>query len=107
MKYSSYQTDTPIAFILGKYTTTGMGILRCLKQKRIPIVWIDSNTRHVGFYSRYCKGLICPDPKNNADGYINFLLQIGGKLNHKGVLFPIRDIEVITILKNRSNLEKF
>jgi predicted ATP-grasp superfamily ATP-dependent carboligase len=106
MKYSSYQADIPIAFILGKYTTTGIGIVRCLKQKKIPIIWIDSNSKHVGFYSRYCKGLICPDPKNNADEYINFLLQIGEKLNHKGVLFPIRDIEVITILKNRSKLEK-
>jgi predicted ATP-grasp superfamily ATP-dependent carboligase len=107
MKYSSYQTDIPIAFILGKYTTTGIGIVRCLKQKKIPIIWIDSNSKHVGFYSRYCKGLICPDPKNNADEYINFLLQIGEKLNHKGVLFPIRDIEVITTLKYKSKLEKF
>lgn len=107
MKHSSYQSDKPIAFILGKYTTTGMGILRCLKQKKIPAIWLDSNTRHVGIYSRSCKGLICPDPKNNDEDYINFLLQIGEKLNHKGVLFPIRDIEVHTILKNRSKLEKF
>jgi len=107
MKYSLYQTESPIAFVLGKYTTTGMGILRCLKQKKIPVIWIDSNKKHVGFYSRNCKGLVCPDPKNNVDDYISFLLQIGEKLNHKGVLFPIRDIEVITILKNRTKLEKF
>jgi predicted ATP-grasp superfamily ATP-dependent carboligase len=107
MKNSLYQTQEPIAFILGRYTTTGMGIVRCLKQKKIPVIWIDSKPKHVGLYSRYCKGLVSPSPKNYPNKYIDFLLQIGEKLSHKGVLIPIRDIEVITILKNRSKLEKF
>ena len=107
MKYALYQTDGPIAFILGRYTTTGMGVVKCLKQKRIPVTWLDSNLKHVGFYSRNCKGLLCPTPKDNVEEYIDFLLEIGEKLNHKGVLLPIRDIEIFAILNNRSKLEKF
>lgn len=106
MKYTLHQTDNPIAFILGKYTTTGIGVIKCLKQKNIPVIWVDSDPKHVGFYSRYCKGLLSPNPKNNVEKYINFLLKIGEKLNHKGVLLPIRDIEIIAILKYRSKLEK-
>lgn len=102
-----YQTQEPVAFILGRYTTTGMGIVRCLKQKKVPVIWIDSKPKHVGLYSRYCKGLVSPSPRDDPDIYIDFLLQIGEKLNHKGVLLPIRDIEVAIILKNRLKLEKF
>jgi predicted ATP-grasp superfamily ATP-dependent carboligase len=107
MKYALHQITNPIAFILGRYTTTGMGVVKCLKQKRIPVIWIDSNPKHVGFYSRYCKGLLSPNPKNNVGEYIDFLLQIGEKLNHKGVLLPIRDIEIFAILKNRSKLKNY
>ena len=57
--------------------------------------------------SRYCTGIICPHPKNNRDGYIDFLLNLGKKLNHKGVLFPIGDVELLATLKNRRKLEQY
>ena len=101
------KVDEPIAFLLGIYLTTGMGVLRSLGRRGIPVFWLDYNPEQIGFHSKYCTGILCPDPKNNEKEYIDFLLNIGEKLSKKGVLFPIGDIETITILKNRNKLEKY
>lgn len=99
--------DEPIAFVLGKYITGGLGVVRCLGRNKIPVLWLDSNQKHVGFLSRYCNGLTCPNPKENPQEYTDFLIKIGKILKKKGVLFPIGDIEVYIILKYRTNLEKY
>lgn len=97
----------PIAFVLGSYLTSGLGVIRSLGRKGIPVILLDSDQRNVEFFSRYCTRLLCPHPNNNEQEYLDFLLKIGKELNEKGVLFPIRDIEVLLILKNRSKLEKY
>lgn len=99
--------DEPIAVILGKYTTTGLGVSRCFGEKRVPVLWFNSNPKQVGFLSKYCKGVVCPHPKNNEKEYVDFLLSVGEKLNHKGILFPTGDIEVSAILKHRIKLERY
>jgi D-aspartate ligase len=99
--------DEPIAFILGKYATTGLGVSRCFGRQGIPVLWLDSNPKQVGFLSKYCTGIVCPHPKHNEKDYVDFLVTIGEKLLHKGVLFPIGDIEVIAILKHRRKLEHY
>jgi len=99
--------DEPIAVILGKYATTGLGVSRCFGEKRIPVLWFDSNPKQVGFLSKYCKGVVCPHPKNNEKEYVDFLLSVGEKLSHKGILFPTGDIEVSAILKHRIKLERY
>ena len=100
-------TEEPIAFVLGKYITSGLGAVRCFGRAKVPILWLDSSSKHVGFHSKYCKGMICPNPINNTNKYIDCLLNIGSKLRKKGVLFPVRDIEVKNILRFRSQLEKY
>ena len=99
--------DEPVAVILGKYATTGLGVSRCFGEKRVPVLWFDSNPKQVGFLSKYCKGVVCPHPKNNEKEYVDFLLSVGAKLNYKGILFPTGDIEVSAILKHRIKLEQY
>ena len=101
------QSDKPVAFVLGKYMTTGLSVCRCLGKYQIPIVWFDSNPKQIGFSSKYCIGKSCPDPRDNEKEYVRMLLNIGEKLGRKGILFPIGDIEVFTILKNKKDLEKY
>jgi len=99
--------DKPIAFVLGKYITGGLGVVRCLGRNQIPVLWFDSNPNQIGFFSKYCKEILCPNPKQNLQDYVDFLLKIGKNLNQKGVLFPIGDIEVYAILKHKHKLEKY
>ena len=101
------QSVKPLAFILGKYMTTGLGVCRCLGNVGIPVIWFDSSSKQIGFSSKYCIGKKCPDPRDNEKEYINLLLDIGKKLNNKAILFPIGDIEVFSLLKNKKALEKY
>lgn len=101
------KVDEPIVFLLGIYLTTGMGVLHSLGRREIPVFWLDYNPMQIGFHSKYCTRILSPNPKTNEKEYVDFLLSIGEKLSKKGVLFPISDIETITILKNKSKLEKY
>ena len=101
------KTRRPIAFILGKYIVTGLGVSRCLGIKNIPVFWLDSNPEQVGFLSRYCQGIFCPDINKNENEYVDYLIAIGKILNNKGVLYPIGDIEASVILNNRNELEQY
>lgn len=110
-RFSNYQAylktiNQPIAFILGKYITSGLGISRYLGRLKIPIVWLDSNSNQIGFTSKYCTGIVSPHPKKNEE-YIEFLINIGKILKQKGVLFPIGDAEIYAILKFKDQLEKY
>ena len=99
--------NVPIGFVLGEYITGGLGAVRCLGRAGVPVVWMDAISRHVGFHSKYCKGIVCPDLRKHSQDYIDFLMEIGDILQYKGVLFPIRDIEVMTMLRHKSELQKF
>ena len=112
MKITNYEKvlkkiNEPIAFVLGSYLTTGLGVVRSLARQNIPVVWLDSNTRQLGFFSKYCYGILCHNLKKDEEKYIDFLLNIGEKLNHKGILFSTGDIETLAILKKRALLEKY
>jgi D-aspartate ligase len=112
MKITNYENalkkiNEPIAFALSPYLSTGLGVVRSLARQKVPVVWLDSNTRQLGFFSKYCYGILCANLKEDEEKYIDFLLNIGEKLNQKGVLFPTGDIETIAILKKRKMLEKY
>ncbi len=100
-------TTNPIAFILGSYLTSGLGVVRNLGKRGITTVVLASNKNQLSFFSKYATGIICPHPKNNERRYIDFLLEIGERLNKKGVLLPISDTDTIAILKSREKLKKY
>ncbi len=98
----------PLAVILGKYATTGLGVCRCFGTERIPTLWIDANKRQVGFLSRYCTAsLTCPHPKEEKEAYVDYLIEVGENLPQKGVLFPLGDIELMALLKSQKKLQQY
>jgi len=108
-KFNDFLTKTKesIAIILGRYILLDIGVLRSLKNKKIPTYILNPNMKPGCSYSKYYKGTICPNPKNDEKKYIDFLIEFGEKLHTKGVLLPIGDIEVSVILKNRNKLKKY
>lgn len=98
--------NKPIAVVLN-LGGTGLGVIRSLGRRGIPVIGLDSSFFGVGFFSRYCKSIVCPDPETKEAEYIDFLLSIGEQLNIKGVLIPTGDVEVLAISKYRDKLEKY
>jgi len=111
MKCNNYKKiladiNEPIATVLGCYVT-GLAVIRNLGRKKIPVVGLDPNPLQIGFFSKYCKGVECPDPQRQKKEFIKFLLEFGEELNEKAVLIPSADQYSLEILKNRKQLEKY
>jgi len=107
-KYKEYvQTaNKPIAFVLN-LSENGLGVIRSLGRRSIPVIGLDPNPWQIGLFSKYCKGMVCPDPESDEEEYIEFLLKIGELLRNKGVLIPSADIELRTILNHKKELERY
>jgi len=97
-------SNQPIAFVLGSYLTSGLGVVRSLGREGIKTIVVASDKNQISFFSKYANGVLCPNPKDKEEEYINFLINLGEKLKHKGVLLPISDTEAIAILKNQKKL---
>jgi hypothetical protein len=39
------KTEEPIAFVLGRYFTSDLGVIRSLKKKNIPTIVLNSNNK--------------------------------------------------------------
>lgn len=85
----------------------GLGIIRSLGEKSVPVLALDHNPRAIGLASRYATKAICPNPGIDESGFIEFLVDIGSKLRHKGILYPTNDTWLIAVSKHRERLEEF
>lgn len=101
----SLNTNKPIAIFAG-LDINGMGVMRSLGRRGIPIIGLDPNPIQLGFFSRYGKKFACINPKNEEQ-YVNFLLEMGRQMKIKGVLFQGLDAHTISILNHRDELEEY
>ncbi len=107
-KYKNFvkKQDKPIAFVL-YLGGTGLGVIRSLGRQGIPVIGLDPDPTQVGHFSKYCKGIVCPDPEKNEILCIDFLMKLGEQLNTRGVLIPAADKYVLAIARHSKKLEKY
>lgn len=96
--------DKPVALVLN---SKGLGVIRGLGREAIPVVALDPDPLAVGLYSRYAKGMVCPDPLISEEAFVEFLVDLGKRFNNKGVLFPTADPYVVAVVRAREQLEKY
>ena len=93
------------AIVLGMYET-GLGVGRSLGRKKIQVFGLDFK-KDVGFYSKYIKATICPNPLNDEQKFLDFLISFVDKFKYKSVLFIASDNFLKVISKNRDKLKKY
>jgi D-aspartate ligase len=93
------------AVVLGMFET-GLGVSRCLGRNKIQVFGLDFK-KDVGFYSRYIKARICPDPLNDEQKFLDFLIGFVEKFENKPVLFITSDNFLNVISRNRDKLKKY
>jgi len=84
----------------------GLGVIRSLGRKGIPVVGIDYRYPLPGFFSRYTKSYVCPNPYRSPGLLIDFLFDLARKDTQKGVLFPTSDEFVLFISRHRKTLSE-
>ncbi len=85
----------------------GLGVLRTLAKKDIPILLLDSQYC-IGKYSRFEKKFLKSPHPSETESYLNFLIDLVKKENiHGWVIFPNSDEAVFVLSKYKSLLEEF
>lgn len=84
----------------------GLGAVRSFGEEGISTIVID-NKRGISFYSKYAKGMLCPDPAHNESDFVLFLISLGKSLKNKGFIIATSDKYLIAISKNQAVLEQY
>lgn len=85
----------------------GLGVLRSLARKGVPILLLDSQYC-IGRYSRYKKRFVKSPHPSETEVYLDFLIDLSKKENIKGwIIFPNSDEAVFVLSRYKSVLEKF
>lgn len=85
----------------------GLGALRTLAKKNIPIILLDSDP-NIGRYSRYKKKFFRAPRPSGAEGYVDFLIELAKNEKIRGwVIFPNSDEVVYILSKYRDRLKEF
>jgi D-aspartate ligase len=85
----------------------GLGVLRTLGRKGIPVLLLDSD-RCIGRYSRFTNKFIESPHPAEPEPYLDFLIHVAKKENIQGwVIFPNSDEAVCVLSKYKNILKEF
>ncbi len=96
----------PGAVVMG-LGTIGLAVARSLGQMGVPVTGVDKSRLSVGHYSRYCKGIICPDMNLDEAGYVRLLTDLAAGASEKPVLIPSRDQEAALAARHKDELARY
>src|SRR5262245_57461736 len=96
--------DTRIeAFVLGM-NATGLTAVRCLGREGIAVTGFDVSTQRPGARSRYCRAAVCPDPEQQPEDLVHFLIDRVRHGSQKVVLLPTSDAFFLFLSRHRAKL---
>jgi D-aspartate ligase len=87
-------------------SSSAVAIARSLGRRGIPVYSVDSRPNALGEQSRYLHPLRSPDVREDEEGYIQFLLDVGRRFGERPVLLPTGDITVLPISRHRARLRE-
>lgn len=95
--------DWPAAVVAGAYQT-GVVLMRNLKRRGVRVLGFDCNPSQPGFQSTYGKTYLCPDPDTSPDEWVQFMVDLSGRIGGKPVLIPSADQFVSAIAAHADTL---
>jgi len=95
--------DWPAAVIAGAFQTGVLGV-RSLVRRGVRACCFDCHLDYPGFRSVYGPAHACPDPDIDAQGWVDFMMTLAGKMGGKPVLIPSADQFVSAIAAHADTL---
>lgn len=101
--------DHPTGVVItGDNSINNLGVVRNLGRHGVPIILISPNHRDMVRYSKYVSRRITyPYTKESKIQFVNFLLDVGKKMDKKYVLIPTSDEEALIYSKYKNKLNQF
>lgn len=81
----------------------GLGIVRSFQKTDIPVYVLIQQKDFIS-HSRFCKTVMCPDPK--SEDFVGFLYQYCKGMTNKPVVFATADVFLIPLIRNKKRLEE-
>lgn len=97
----------PVAVVINTGDANGYGVVANLGQCGVPVISVGSDPENITFSSRYAVKLLCPDPKDSEESFIDFIISLGKGLQPKPVLFITGDDHLLTLLAHEDILEEY
>lgn len=85
----------------------GLGVVRGLGELGLKSMALSAVPKAIGAASRHAVGLRCPDPATEPKVLIEFLLDLGRGLPHKGVLLITDDTYLTVLSRAREVLKRY
>lgn len=99
-------SDAPHAVVL-RLSAIGLGVVRSLGRAGVRVIGANYETGDVIFHSKYCETEVTiPQPKDDPDGPVQYLLDLAERLGEEPVLIPTKDSFVELISEHRDELAK-
>ncbi len=69
----------------------GLGVIRSLGSRGVPVIGADHHLDGPGAHSRYCEAIRCPAPNQNEQDLVASFDSLADRLGQKAVVFPASD----------------
>ena len=106
-RFADLAAVTPPAVVCQVTYANGLGVIRDLGRHGVPVLGLDDNPLALGFSSRYAAGMLCPSPKQDEDGFVDFLEELGRRLPQKAVIFPTHDEYIWPLSRHAERLSRW
>src|SRR4051812_50123169 len=81
------EENWPPAVVAGAFQT-GLNLMRNLLRRGVKVSAFDANPKQTGFFSRYGKTYLCPNPGTDPEAWVSFMLNLARQIGQKPVLNP-------------------
>lgn len=95
----------PPAVIAGAYQTGVLG-MRALIRRGVKAVCFDWDLANPGFRSAYGRAYRCPNPDDQPDAWVEFMIGLARELGTRAVLIPSADVFVSAIATHQKVLSE-
>lgn len=95
----------PAAFVT-YMSYSGLGIVRGLGRRGIPVFALDPDRTQIGMTSRFCRARVVPRVEEREDEHLDALVRLARSLPEKPVLFPTGDDTVLCYARHEESLKK-
>jgi predicted ATP-grasp superfamily ATP-dependent carboligase len=96
------QMDKPRVIIIGLDSLNGIQTARIFASYGVPIIAIAKDARHYNCRTNVCEQILIAD--TSSEEFIETLENLGPTFEHKAVLVPCTDMNVLLVSRNRERL---
>src|SRR5258708_3839581 len=100
------ESDWPPVVVASVYQT-GLNLMRNLLWRGVWAGGVDLDASHEGFACNYWRAYLCPNPDDDPDGWVAFMIELSRSMGTKPVIIPAADMFVSALGRHVDALREY